>query len=131
MQGRGTVILIVEDEALIRMVIADHLRDLGYEVAESRSADEAVALMETGRPVDLVFSDVNLPGAINGIDLARWLRSHRPAMPVLLTSGAIAVQDIPTDLRGSCDLVLKPYDIEEVARRIALLVAGVATRAAG
>jgi CheY-like chemotaxis protein len=130
-QGRGAAILVVEDEALIRMVIADHLRDLGYEVAETRSADEAVALLEKGRDVDLVFSDVNLPGAMNGIDLARWLRAHRPAMPVLLTSGAIAVQDMPADLRGSCDLVLKPYDIEEVARRIGLLLAGAATGAAG
>lgn len=119
-------ILVVEDEALVRMVIADHLRDTGYEVAETRSADEAVALMEKGLRVDVVFSDVNLPGTLNGIGLVRWLRNHRPETPVLLTSGAITPQDVPADLRGTCELLLKPYDIDEVVRRIEPLVAGAA-----
>lgn len=127
--GAGkAAILVVEDEALIRMVIADHLRDTGYDVVETRTADEAVALMEKGLHVDAVFSDVNLPGALNGIGLLRWMRSQRPQIPVLLTSGAIALQDIPADLAGSCDLLLKPYDIDEVVRRLEpALVAAAAT----
>jgi CheY-like chemotaxis protein len=121
------VILVVEDEALIRMVIADHLRDTGYDVVETRTADEAVVLMVNGLRVDAVFSDVNLPGAMNGIGLARWLRSHQPQIPILLTSGAIAAQDMPAELRGT-ELLLKPYDLDEVVRRIApLLAATVAT----
>lgn len=121
------VILVVEDEALIRMVIADHLRDTGYDVVETRTADEAVVLMVNGLRVDAVFSDVNLPGAMNGIGLARWLRSHQPQIPILLTSGAIAAQDMPAELR-STELLLKPYDLDEVVRRIApLLAATVAT----
>lgn len=127
-QTRAAV-LVVEDEALIRMVIADHLRDTGYDVVETRTADEAVALMEKGLHVDAVFSDVNLPGTLNGIGLLRWLRSQRPQIPVLLTSGAIAVQDIPADLRGSCELLLKPYDIDEVVRRIGPVLAGAAVTA--
>lgn len=122
-------ILVVEDEALIRMVIADHLRDAGYDVVETRTADEAVALMEKGLHVDAVFSDVNLPGTLNGIGLLRWMRSQRPQIPVLLTSGAIAVQDIPADLRGSCELLLKPYDIDEVVRRIGPVPTGAAVTA--
>lgn len=122
--GGKAAILVVEDEALVRMVIADHLRDTGYEVAETRSADEAVALMQNGLRVDVVFSDVNLPGTLNGIGLVRWLRDHRPETPVLLTSGAITPQDVPADLRGTCELLLKPYDIDEVVRRIEPLVAG-------
>lgn len=121
--GRAAI-LVVEDEALVRMVIADHLRDTGYDVSETRSADEAVALMENGLRVDAVFSDVNLPGTLNGIGLVRWLRSHRPETPVLLTSGAITPQDVPADLRGTCELLLKPYDIDEVVRRIGPLFAG-------
>jgi CheY-like chemotaxis protein len=121
------VILVVEDEALIRMVIADHLRDTGYDVVETRTADEAVVLMVNGLRVDAVFSDVNLPGAMNGIGLARWLRSHQPQIPILLTSGAIAAQDMPAELRGT-ELLLKPYDLDEVVRRITpLLAATVAT----
>lgn len=122
--GGKAAILVVEDEALVRMVIADHLRDTGYEVAETRSADEAVVLMENGLRVDMVFSDVNLPGTLNGIGLVRWLRNHRPETPVLLTSGAITTQDVPADLRGTCELLLKPYDIDEVVRRIEPLLAG-------
>jgi CheY-like chemotaxis protein len=122
--GGKAAILVVEDEALVRMVIADHLRDTGYEVAETRSADEAVVLMENGLRVDVVFSDVNLPGTLNGIGLVRWLRDHRPETPVLLTSGAITRQDVPADLRGTCELLLKPYDIDEVVRRIEPLLAG-------
>jgi CheY-like chemotaxis protein len=121
------VILVVEDEALIRMVIADYLRDTGYDVVETRTADEAVVLMVNGLRVDAVFSDVNLPGAMNGIGLARWLRSHQPQIPILLTSGAITAQGMPAELRGT-ELLLKPYDLDEVVRRIApLLAATVAT----
>lgn len=122
------VILVVEDEALIRMVIADHLRDTGYDVVETRTADEAVVLMVNGLRVDAVFSDVNLPGAMNGIGLARWLRSHQPQIPILLTSGAITVQDMPAELRGT-ELLLKPYDLDEVVRRIAPLLAAAAATA--
>jgi CheY-like chemotaxis protein len=124
--GIKAAILVVEDEALIRMVIADRLRDSGYDVVETRSADEAVALMEKGLHVDAVFSDVNLPGTLNGIDLVRWLRSQRPQIPVLLTSGAISVQDMPADLRDT-ELLLKPYDVDEVVRRIQPALAAAAT----
>ncbi|MBS4044873.1 MAG: response regulator [Alphaproteobacteria bacterium] len=123
--GGKAAILVVEDEALIRMVIADQLRDSGYDVVETRSADEAVALMEKGLHVDVVFSDVNLPGRLNGIGLVRWLRSQRPQIPVLLTSGAISMQDIPADLRDT-ELLLKPYDVDEVVRRIGPALAGAA-----
>ncbi len=119
-------ILVVEDEALIRMVIADQLRDSGYDVVETRSADEAVALMEKGLHVDAVFSDVNLPGTLNGIGLARWMRSLRPQVPVLLTSGAISAQDMPADL-PNIDLLLKPYDVDEVVRWIGPALAAAAT----
>lgn len=124
--GGKAAILVVEDEALIRMVISDQLRDSGYDVVETRSADEAVALMEKGLHVDAVFSDVNLPGTLNGIGLARWMRSQRPQIPVLLTSGAITAQDVPADLRDT-ELLLKPYDVEEVVRRIRPALAAAAS----
>lgn len=124
-QARGkAAVLVVEDEALIRMVVADQLRDSGYDVIETRSADEAVALMEKGLHVDAVFSDVNLPGTLNGIGLVRWMRSQRPQIPVLLTSGAIS--DMPADLRDT-ELLLKPYDVDEVVRRLGPALAAAAT----
>jgi CheY-like chemotaxis protein len=114
-------ILVVEDEALIRMVLVDHLRDAGFEVQEVRSADEALRLLAGDPQPDLVFSDVNLPGSMNGIALARWLSEHRPDMPVLLTSGA-GPQDMPADMRRSVPILMKPYDLDDALQRLQALL---------
>lgn len=71
-------ILIVEDEVLVRMTIADYLRECGFQVAEAGSADEALSILNSEMPVDLVFSDVQMPGTMNGFGLAHWIRQHRP-----------------------------------------------------
>jgi CheY-like chemotaxis protein len=80
-------ILVVEDEPLIRMVIADQLREAGYRVIESVNADEAVVVLRSGTKVSVVFSDVQLLGSIDGIALARLVRLEFPAVKMLLTSG--------------------------------------------
>lgn len=85
----GTIrtILVVEDEILVRMPLAEYLRDCGYRVFEAASVAEAKAVLDADTPVDLVFSDVNLVGAENGFALASWVHQHHPATKVLLTSG--------------------------------------------
>ncbi|MEK9968339.1 MAG: response regulator [Ferrovibrio sp.] len=116
-------VLVVEDEALIRMVIADHLRDTGFEVTEARSADEAIQILGGAQKVDIVFSDVNLPGTMNGIDLALWLRSNQSSVLVMLTSG-VGAQDMPPDIRGRIPMIMKPYDLDTVVHRLKILAAG-------
>jgi CheY-like chemotaxis protein len=116
-------ILVVEDEALIRMVIADHLRDAGFAVLEARSADEALRMLDEAQSIHIVFSDINLPGSNNGIDLAQWLRANRPAVPVVLTSG-VGARDMPAELRGAVPMIMKPYDLDVVLRRLKTLLAG-------
>ena len=81
-------ILIVEDEVLIRMDVADYLRTCGYRVVEAGDAAEAIAVIESGHRIDLMFSDVQMPGAMDGFALARWVRTHHPQIRVILTSGA-------------------------------------------
>jgi CheY-like chemotaxis protein len=110
-------ILVVEDEHFIRMDIAAHLRDCGWHVIEAGTAREAIAVLESGVQIDLVFSDIQMPGAMNGLGLADWLRHHRPRVPIILTSGVINASDTTKAL---CDEgpISKPYDHRHLAERI-------------
>lgn len=120
-------VLVVEDEVLVRLSIADHLRDCGYRVIEAESADEAIAMLESEKtPVDIVFSDVNMPGQADGLGLARWLRRERPNVRVLLTSGVARAEAAAEALCMNGHLLEKPYRHEEVERRLR----GLLTRAA-
>jgi CheY-like chemotaxis protein len=112
-------VLVVEDEFLIRFMLSDYLTECGYRVMEASSADDAIQLLETSHDdIDVVFSDVNMPGSTDGFGLARWVRTYRPETPVLLASGVArkshaAEEGFPPD-----DLVEKPYDLERIAERI-------------
>src|SRR5690606_20944804 len=85
--GNGEQILVVEDNAAMRTVIVQQLRHLGYRTLEAGTAAEALAIVEAGAPVDLVFSDVVMPGSLSGFDLAEALAKERPDLRVLLSSG--------------------------------------------
>lgn len=107
------VILVAEDEAGIREVIAEFLSDSGFKVVEAPNAKAALDLIES-RQIDLVFSDVNMPGSMQGDSLADWLSTNRPTLPVILTSGV----EKPT-LRGSARrFIRKPYLLLEVEHQI-------------
>ena len=125
------MVLVVEDEVLVRMVIADYLRDCGYAVIEAGSAKEAVALFEADVEVDVVFSDVQMPGEMDGFGLAHWVHRHRPDTEVILTSGAVKAADAAADLCDDGPLLQKPYDSDDVARRIRQLMAARARKGGG
>jgi CheY-like chemotaxis protein len=80
------VVLVAEDDALVRLCVAEHLRDSGYTVVEACNGDEAIAVF-AARAVDVVFSDVRMPGATDGAKLALWVRENRPDTHVILSSG--------------------------------------------
>ena len=103
-------ILVVEDDVFIRIDIADYLRGCGWHVVEAGTAAEAVN-------VDFVFSDVQMPGAMDGFDLAAWVRQHRPDLRIILTSGVVQRTEAATSL---CDEgpIGKPYDHDHLAQRI-------------
>jgi DNA-binding NtrC family response regulator len=115
-------ILIVEDEVLIRACLADFLQENGFKVLEAGTADDAVEIIEKAdTPVDLVFSDVMMPGKLNGFGLARWVHAIRPDLPIILTSGhAQSVAD--SVKRCGTAALAKPYDLEHVADEIRKLV---------
>ncbi len=87
------LVLVVEDEVLIRIAAADHLRHCGFKVAEASNAIEARELILAGLKVDLVFSDITMPGKMDGIALAQWLHEQLPGVPVVLTSGVTSSLD--------------------------------------
>lgn len=118
------VVLVVEDEVLVRLVVAEYLRDCGFMVIEAGSAQEALKLFKADIDVDVVFSDIQMPGEMDGFGLAQWLRKNRPDVKVILTSGAAsAAANKAADLCHEGPLLPKPYDSEEVERRIKQLLA--------
>jgi CheY-like chemotaxis protein len=122
----GTVrqtILVVEDEVLIRLVIAEYLRECGYKVHEAATADEAVAVLEAPEvSVDIVFSDVVMPGSMDGFALARWVRAHRPGIQVILTSGIDRSAEKAGELCEAGPLLQKPYHPQHAVDRIRQLL---------
>lgn len=86
-------ILLVEDEVLIRAFVAEGLRDEGFHVVEAANADEARTYLIAGDPVDLVFTDIDMPGSTNGLELAHYILDHLPGLKVILTSGGAKGQD--------------------------------------
>jgi len=116
-------VLVVEDEILIRWVTAQHLRECGYRVVEAGSGDDAVeVLRRSAFAISVVFSDVMMPGSIDGFALAQWVRKHRPDIKVILTSG-IAKAAAADALCGEAPVVPKPYSTTELERRIRKLLA--------
>jgi len=120
-----TTIMVVEDEVLIRFVVAEYLRECGFDVIEAANVDEAVELLTSDvAAVDLVFSDVQMPGTRDGFALARWVREHRPNVPVILTSGTARTADLGEDLCSIGPVEQKPYHHGSLEKRIRRALAG-------
>jgi PAS domain S-box-containing protein len=119
---RGSeTILVVEDEPRVRKFTKRRLTRLGYRVLEAATAAGAGAILEAGTPVNLLFSDVVMPGKMNGYDLARWAMNTRPALRVLLATGAtgqISAEDGERINNEEFPLLRKPYTEQTLARTI-------------
>jgi CheY-like chemotaxis protein len=121
-QAATPTILVVEDELLIRLYVADQLRDCGFEVLEAADGAQALEVLESGKPVDLVFTDISLPGHPDGFSLTRWIRARKPALPVILTSGGHNAAKAAEVCKGE-PFFEKPYDISELAKHMRRLLA--------
>lgn len=117
-QGSAYTVLVVEDDMMVRMPIAEYLRECGYTVLEAGDAAEAIETVHAADQVNLVFSDVRMPGTMDGFGLAHWLGSHYPHIPVLLTSGYTSSCGLSADGAQGVRLIEKPYSQAYVARRI-------------
>ena len=115
-------VLVVEDEPLVRIVAADALCDRGIMAWEAGDADEALQALEKHPRIGLVFTDVNMPGEMNGLALAHEVNVTRPEVELIVTSGAIALAE--SDLPANGTFVAKPYPPEQLADIIAAKLDG-------
>ncbi len=117
--GTGSTVMVVEDEPAVRAVAVDMLQDAGYAVLAAPDGPTALALLREGAHVDILFSDVVMPGGMTGVDLAREARRLRPKIGVLLASGYAAEALAQHGGAGDFELIGKPYDAETVLSRLA------------
>jgi len=113
-------VLLVEDEVLLRADLADAIRDAGYGVIEMPHADAARDILNSAMEVHLVCTDVRMPGSLNGIELARWIKEHRPALPVIVVSGEMTARHFPIVADAT---FTKPLDYAQLIARIDELLA--------
>ena len=118
LKQRTLTILLVEDEALVRMIMADDFRDAGYDVIECSTGDEAWELLTTGVEIDLLFTDVHMPGGLDGLALAGSAREKLPDLPIIIASGLL-----PASEAAAFDAFLaKPFPFEIALHRVAGLL---------
>jgi DNA-binding response OmpR family regulator len=112
---RQPTILVVEDEVLLRAALAEYLRECGFRVCEAGAVADAIAILEAKKSaIDLVLSDVEMPGKPDGFELARWVRKNRPQLPILLAGSDRKKADAANDLCLSAPFFAKPYDLNRV-----------------
>ncbi len=116
------VVLIVEDEFLLRMDAMDMVAAAGFEVLEAANADEAIEILEARPDVAVVFTDIQMPGSMDGLKLARAVRGRWPPIKIVATSGQIEVK--PTDLPEGGRFLPKPYSPTEVTGMLREMTGG-------
>jgi two-component system, response regulator PdtaR len=117
--ARTARILVIEDEVLTRALIAEDLRLAGFSVIEADRADDALTYIKAGKQVDLVFSDIQTPGLLDGVQLAEALRDKYPDILVILTSGNAEPKHVGT----LWTFVPKPYDVTQTIALMSAILA--------
>lgn len=118
--GNGQTILVVEDDDAVRRLSTARIEALGYRTLSARNADEALAVLDEHRGVHAMFADIVMPGMMNGFSLAQRVRSERPDIAILLTSGFAA--DVDTLTTDEFPLLQKPYRQADLATRLRILL---------
>src|ERR1700738_2759114 len=106
------VVLIVEDEFLLRMDAVDMIASAGFEAVEAANADEAIEILEARRDIAVVFTDIQMPGSMDGLKLARAVKGRWPPIKIVATSGQIDVKE--TDLPEGGRFLPKPYSPTQI-----------------
>ena len=114
------VVLVVEDEVLLRMHAADLLEDQGYSVVEAINADEAIGILESRRDVRLLFTDIQMPGRYDGMELARQVHARWPKILLVITSGRL--EPDPSDISDDARFVGKPYSNDALMSQVTDLI---------
>ena len=119
--SRRHVVLAVEDEPLILMLAIDMIRDAGFEALWASNADEAIRILESRGDIRIVFTDINMPGSMDGIKLAQAVRGRWPPIKIIVTSG-FSGADLKLLPEGS-QFIPKPYDAGQISDALHSLAA--------
>jgi CheY-like chemotaxis protein len=114
------VVLVVEDEPLLRMLAVEVVEEAGFLAIEARDADEAVVLLESRTDIILLFTDINMPGSMDGLKLAHAVRLRWPPIKILVVSGKQQLQS--SDLPSNSCFVGKPYRVSELVDELRSMV---------
>ncbi|TVR08319.1 MAG: response regulator [Salinarimonadaceae bacterium] len=120
MKNGKAVVLVVEDDMLIRMGAVDLVLSAGYEALEARDADDAIRILESRSDIDLVFTDVQMPGTMDGVKLTHFIRDRWPPVKLIVASGAAILEE--SQLPGGSRFFSKPYDENTIIETMALLL---------
>jgi two-component system, response regulator PdtaR len=120
MKNGKAVVLIVEDEMMIRLGAIDIVLSAGYEALDARNADEAIRILEERPDIDLVFTDVQMPGTMDGIKLANFIRGRWPPVKILVASGNAIIEE--SSLPSGSRFFSKPYDDHAITDAMAKLL---------
>jgi CheY-like chemotaxis protein len=115
------VVLVVEDDPLLRMFAVEMVEDAGFDVIEAGGADEAVDILEKRPDVSILFTDIDMPGTMNGVDLAHWACHSATPIQIVVTSGHHMLRD--GDLPDGSVFFAKPYDAGVVTSTIRSMAA--------
>lgn len=110
------VVLVVEDEPLVRMFAVDFVEDAGFDVVEAADANEAVAILEARTDIRILFTDIDMPGSMDGMKLARAVRDRWPPIEIIIVSGHKRPGD--DDLPARAVFYSKPYNIDAVTAEL-------------
>jgi two-component system, response regulator PdtaR len=117
---RERTILVVEDEASVRLAISDYLTEQGFNVHQASGATGAIEMIALHPEIELVFTDLAMPGDMDGLDLVDWLLKSRPGLPVIVASGVWGRVGTMAEYSRAASLsyFIKPYPYEAVATKI-------------
>ena len=118
--SKRPVVLVVEDEILVRMDTIDAIEAAGFEVIDASDADEAIAILERRSDIRLIFTDIQMPGSMDGLKLAHFVKSRWPPIKIIATSGYAKVTE--KDLPEGARFLPKPYVVAEIASAIDQLI---------
>jgi two-component system, response regulator PdtaR len=116
------VVLVVEDSTLIRMGAIDLVVNAGYEALEAKDADEAIRILESRADIDLVFTDVQMPGTMDGVKLAHYIRDRWPPVRLMVASGREIIEE--SSLPVGSKFFAKPYNDHAITDAMARLLSG-------
>ena len=122
MKNGKAVVLVVDDSAIIRMSAVDLVLSASYEALEAADADEAIRILESRNDIDLVFTDVQMPGTMDGLKLSHYIRDRWPPVKLIVASGATILEE--SSLPGGSRFFSKPYDEHTITDAMALLLSG-------